>query len=117
MVNAIGQRAIEVRAFKESPIAKAMKYLENRWEGLTRFISDPRVPITSNAAERALRCSVLGRKNHQGSRSERGIYVTGALYSLIESAKLSGLEPRAYLKTAVEAHLRGDVVPLPHELR
>jgi transposase len=60
---------------------------------------------------------VLGRKNHQGSRSERGIYVTGALYSLIESAKLSGLEPRAYLKTAVEYHLRGDVVPLPHELR
>jgi hypothetical protein len=48
--------------------------------------------------------------------SERGIYVTGALYSLLESAKLNALEPRAYLKTAVDAYLRSEVVPLPHEL-
>jgi transposase len=70
VVEGIGQRAMEVRAFRESPLAKAVKYLENQWAGLTRFLADPRVPITSNAAERALRCSVLGRHNHQGSRSE-----------------------------------------------
>jgi transposase len=116
VVQAIGKRAMEVRAFRESPLAKAVRYLENQWDDLNRFLADPRVPITSNAAERALRCAVLGRNNFFGSRSERGVEVAGIFYSLIESAKLNGLEPRAYLKTAAAARLRGELVPLPHEI-
>jgi hypothetical protein len=42
--------------------------------------------------------------------------VAAILYSLLESAKLVGLNPTAYLRRAVEAALRGETIPLPHEL-
>jgi hypothetical protein len=62
IVNAIGLRTAELRAVPETPIAKAIMYLDNHWRGLVVFLSDPRVAIASNAAERALRSPVLGRK-------------------------------------------------------
>lgn len=55
IVDRIGARAMQVKALRDSPIAKAVKYLENRWDGLIRFVKDPRIPVTSNGAERALR--------------------------------------------------------------
>lgn len=116
VVARIGQRAMEVKALRESPIAKAVKYLENRWEGLTRFLADGRIPITSNGVEAALRNPVLGRNNHFGSKSVRGTQVAAIFYSFVESAKLNGLDPAVYLKTAALAHIRGQQVPLPHEL-
>jgi transposase len=67
---------------------------------LVRFLDDPRIPLDSNHVERALRAIAVGRKNHYGSRSERGTRVAALLYSLIESAKLCGVEPRAYLREA-----------------
>ena len=94
-----------------------MKYLENQWAGLIRFLDDPRIPITSNAAEAALRCLVLGRNNHFGSKSKRGTEVAAMFYSLIESAKMNDLDPGAYLRHGAAAFLRGERVPLPHELR
>ena len=115
ILNRLGQRAHETKVLPGSPVARALKYLENRWAGLIRFVDDPRVPMTSNAAERALRGLVLGRNNHFGSRSERGTEVAAIFYSLIESAKLNEIDPVAYLQAGAEAHLRGEVVPLPHE--
>ena len=56
-----------------------------------------------------------GRTNHYGSRSERGTEVAAQFYSLIESAKLAGVEPDTYLRAASRAALRSEVVPLPHE--
>jgi transposase len=58
----------------------------------------------------------LGRKNHHGSRSERGTEVAALFYSVIESAKLAGAEPDAYLRTAARLSIRGQRVPLPDEL-
>jgi transposase len=116
IVNRIGRRAMELKALPKTPIAQAVKYLENRWDGLARFVDDPRVPMTSNGAERALRGLVLGRNNHFGSRSKRGTEVAAIFYSLIESAKLNGLNPKRYLKIAAEAALRDETPPLPHEL-
>jgi hypothetical protein len=55
-------------------------------------------------------------KNHLGSRSKRGTEVAAILYSLVESAKLAGMDPSAYLKAAVAAALRGEIIPLPHEI-
>ncbi|MEM1023569.1 MAG: transposase [Myxococcota bacterium] len=75
-----------MKAFKGSPIAKALQYLENWWDHLTVFLDDPRVPLTSNAVERSLRGPVLGRNNHFGSRSQRGTEVAALFYSLIESS-------------------------------
>jgi transposase len=60
---------------------------------------------------------VVGRKNHYGSRSKRGTEVAALLYSLIESAKLCGVEPKAYLLQATRAALATPgTVTLPHAL-
>ena len=67
----------------------------------------------NNMTERALRGPVVGRKNHYGSRSKRGIEVAAVLYSLLESAKLSGRDPKEYLKQATLAALRKEPPLLP----
>ncbi len=65
-----------------------------------RFLGDPKIPLNTNGVERAPRGVAVGRKNHYGSRSERGTRTAAHFYSLIESAKLCGVEPRAYLREA-----------------
>ena len=100
----------------ESGLAKAINYMAARWSRLTRFLNDPCLPLDNNAAERALRGPVIGRKNHYGSRSRRGTEVAAILYSLLESAKIVGLNPTEYMHRAVDAALRGEVIPLPHEI-
>ena len=96
-------------------LGKAIAYMGGLWKGLVRFLDDPRIPLDNNATERALRGVVVGRKNHYGSRSRRGTEVAAVMYSLLESAKLAGIEPKAYLRHAVSAVLRGETPPLPHE--
>jgi len=99
-----------------SGLGQAIQYMSNRWSKATRFLDDPRLPLDNNAAERALRGLVLGRKNHYGSKSERGTQVAAIFYSLIESAKLAGVEPFAYLRDAAQVALAGGEPPLPHEV-
>jgi hypothetical protein len=64
-------------------------------------VDDPRIPLDNNAAERALRGPVVGRKNHYGSRSLRGTQVAALFYTLCESARLVGVDPHAYLLSSV----------------
>ena len=87
------------------------------WPGLVLFLDDPQIPLDNNGTERAVRGPVVGRKNHYGSHSLRGTEVAATLYSLVESAKLNGVEPRLYLRVAVRAGLRHETVPLPHEVK
>lgn len=108
--------ALEVRALPESGLGRAIAYMVKLWPGLLRFLDDPRIPLDNNATERALRGVVIGRKNHYGSRSRRGTEVAALFYSLVESAKLAGVEPRAYLRTATLAAIAGERIPLPHEI-
>lgn len=106
------------RALPESSLGKAIASMLGLWPGLTRFLADPRIPLDNNATERGLRGVVVGRKNHYGSRSRRGTEVAALFYSLIESAKLCGVEPKAYLLQAVRAALANPgTVTLPHALR
>lgn len=86
-----------------SDFGKAVRYMLERWAGLTRFVDDPRIGLDNNAAERALRGPVVGRKNHYGSRSLRGTEVAALYYTLCETAKLVGVDPRAYLLRALYA--------------
>jgi transposase len=88
-----------------SDFGKAVRYMLERWDGLTRFLTDPRIPLDNNAAERALRGPVVGRKNHYGSRSLRGTQVAALFYTLCESARLLGIDAHAYLHQAVQAAL------------
>jgi len=105
-----------VRSLPGTALHEAITYMTNRWSRLIRFVDNPALPLDNNPAERALRGPVVGRKNHYGSRSLRGTQVAALFYSLLESAKLVGLDPAKYLKTAVEAAFAGQPIPLPHEL-
>jgi len=116
IVLAIQKWALEAEALPESNLGRAIKYMGSLWDGLRVFLDDPLVGLDNNGTERALRGIVLGRKNHYGSRSVRGTEVAAILYTLIESAKLAGVGPHTYLKTAITAALRGQQTPLPHEV-
>ena len=106
------------RTLPESSLGKAITYMLGLWTGLTLFLDDPRIPVDNNTTERGLRGVVLGRKNHYGSRSERGTEVAALFYSLLESAKLAGVEPKLYLHTATRTALDNpNAIILPHELR
>ena len=107
--------ASRVREMPGSGLRKAIEYMGNLWKGLLVFLDDPRVPLHNNASERSLRGPVIGRVNHFGSRSKRGTEAAAILYSLVESAKLAGVDPNAYLEHAACCALRGEVIPLPHE--
>jgi len=109
--------ALEQRCLPQSPLGKAIRYMGDLWPGLVRFIDEPRLALDNNATERALRGVVVGRKNHYGSRSERGTEVAALFYSLIECAKLAGVEPDSYLRSAARSAIRQQIVPLPHEMR
>jgi hypothetical protein len=65
---------------------------------LTRYVDDGRIEIDNNAAERALRGVSLGRKNYLFMGSDAGGERAAAIYSLVETAKLNGLDPEAYLR-------------------
>ena len=96
---------------------KAVKYMLELWPGLTVFLDDPRVPIDNNHAERELRGVVVGRKNHYGSKSKRGTTVAAILYSLLESARLAGVNPESYVLEAARRAIRSPgAVTLPHDL-
>jgi transposase len=100
-----------------SDFGKAVRYMLERWTGLTRFLDDPRIPLDNNAAERALRGPVVGRKNHYGSRSLRGTQVAAVFYTLCETARLAGVDPQAYLLHAVFAAIaRPGAVTFPDAL-
>jgi len=108
--------ATRARSLPESGLAKAIDYMAGLWKGLVRFLEDPRIPLDNNGTERGLRGVVVGRKNHYGSKSRRGTEVAALFYTIIESAKLASVEPKAYLRLATYAALRGERVPLPHEV-
>ncbi len=63
------------RALPRSALGKAIAYTGGLWPGLVRFLSDPKIPLDTNCVERARRGVAVGRKNHYGSRSERGTRV------------------------------------------
>ena len=81
----------------KSELAAAFRYMRSRWSGLVRCFDDGRLALDNNAAERALRGVAIGRKNWLFAGSDRGGARAAAMYSLIESAKLNGLDPQAYL--------------------
>jgi transposase len=82
---------------QKSDVAVAIRYALERWTALLRFAEDGRVEMDNNAAERALRAVALGRKNYLFAGSDAGGDRAAAIYSLLGSAKLNGIDPEAYL--------------------
>lgn len=83
---------------QKSALAEAIRYALARWEALVRYSTDGRIEIDNNAAERALRTVALGRKNYLFAGSDAGGERAAAVYSLIGTARLNGLDPEAYLR-------------------
>jgi transposase len=86
---------------RKSDTAMAVRYALSRWEALLRYCDDGRIEIDNNAAERSLRTVALGRKNYLFAGSDAGGERAAAIYSLIGSAKLNGLDPEAYLRNVL----------------
>jgi transposase len=78
-------------------LAKAMRYALGRWESFTLYLDDARVAIDNNAAERAIRPISIGRKNFLFAGADAGGEILADAMTVIETAKLSGLNPEAYL--------------------
>lgn len=81
----------------KSDLAKAMRYALGRWPSFTLFLDDARVAIDNNAAERAIRPISIGRKNFLFAGADAGGEILADAMTVIETAKLSGLNPEAYL--------------------
>jgi transposase len=107
---------LEQRPLSSSPTAQVLGYLDNQKAGLKRFLDDPRIPLDNNQSERGYCWVAVGRRSFFGSRSKRGTEVAALFYSLAESARRVGVEPRAYFSAALAAALAGQTVPLPNEL-
>ncbi len=85
----------------KSELATAIRYALARWPALSRYVEDGRIEIDNNAAERALRDVALGRKNYLFAGSDAGGERAAAIYSLLGTAKLNGLDPEGYLRTVL----------------
>ena len=90
------------RVSGKSELAGAIRYATSRWPQLTGYCDDGCLAIDNNAAERAIRGIALGRKNWLFAGSDAGGERAAALYSLIETAKLNGIDPQAWLRDVLE---------------
>ncbi len=105
------------RVLPKSTLGRAIRYTDGIWPGLVRFLDDPRIALDNNQTERAMRGVAIGRKNHYGSRSLRGTRAAALFYTLVETAKLSGVEPAAYIREAALRAIREPgAATLPRDL-
>ena len=81
----------------KSDLAKAFRYALNHWKAFTLFLDDGRVAIDNNAAERAIKPVVIGRKNFLFAGSDAGGETLASAMTIVETAKFNGLDPQAYL--------------------
>ena len=81
----------------KGPLAKAIDYQFNHWKAFTRFLDDGRVCLSNNAAERAVRGIAVGRRNWTFCGSDSGGHRAAVMFTLVETAKLSDVDPKAWL--------------------
>jgi transposase len=90
-------RAERAKLSRHNDVAKAMDYMLNRWTAFTRFLTDGRICLSNNAAERALRTLALGRRSWLFAGSDRGGQRAAMMYSLVTTAKMNNVDPQAWL--------------------
>ena len=99
--------AQRLRVSAKSRLGEKLAYIHNHWDGLQTFLKDGRVEIDSNAVENLVRPIALNRKNALFAGHDEGGRAWGRIASLIETAKINGIEPFAYLKATLEAIAAG----------
>ncbi len=95
------------RISAKSRLGEKLAYISRHWDGLQIFLTDGRVEIDSNAVERTIRPITLNRKNALFAGHDEGGKNWGRIASLIETCKLNGVEPFAYLKATLRAIASG----------
>ena len=88
---------------------QALQKMVEQHTELTRFADVPELWLDNNRTERGIRGPVVGRRNHFGSKSRRGTEVAAILYSLVETAKVRGVDPAKYIVDAVTAARLGEI--------
>lgn len=116
--------AMKIKAMEELPrypaknlYGKALNYFLENYDGLTLFLTDSDVPIDNNAQERLLRSHVVGRKTWYGTHSERGAETAAVLFSIVETCKLNGVNPREYFEKLVQDLLDKKPAYTPSEFK
>ena len=99
---------------KSTLTGKAINYFYNQKKGLSHFLTNERVPLSNNAAERRQRCPVMGRKNYQAFRSINGADVGMFFYSMIESCRTNGIDASAYLLEMALRQLKSEKLETPY---
>ena len=87
---------------EQNALGKAISYLARNWIKLVRYTEAGYLPIDNNAAERAIRPFVIGRKNWLFSDTPKGATASAQIYSLVETAKVNGQEPYTWLRHVLE---------------
>lgn len=95
------------RVSGKSPIGEALKYIAKYWDGLILFLEDGRIELDSNAVERTIRPIALNRKNALFAGHDAGAQNWAMIASLIETCKLNGIDPNAWLTTTLTAIAQG----------
>ncbi|MEL6475535.1 MAG: transposase [Pseudomonadota bacterium] len=98
---------VRARVSAKSRLGEKLGYIHRHWNGLQTFMTDGRVEIDSNAVENLVRPIALNRKNALFAGHDEGGRAWGRIASLIETAKINGVEPFAYIKGTLEAIAHG----------
>jgi transposase len=119
LYRAMRGKALEVMGGypSKSKMGKALAYFLGAYEELTLFLTNPELPIDNNVQERLLRNPVVGRKTWYGTHSERGAETAAILFTLVESCKLVGVNPREYFKRLVADLHQGKSAYIPAEFK
>jgi len=104
------------KVLPRAALGKAIDYMQKYWQGLNVFLDYPELPIHTNAIEGAIRHPVVGRNNHRGSNNLKTAEMATVFYSIIETCKINGVDPRRYLMMTMSAILTKQPVPMPWDL-
>jgi transposase len=115
-IKAEAERKIDEYSSK-SGMGMAYAYFLKYFDGLTVFLTNAAVPIDNNTSERLLRSPVIGRKTWYGTHSRRGAATAAVHFTLVETCKMNGVNPRAYYLDAVARIHAGQVPLTPSEFK
>ncbi|MFV0302156.1 MAG: transposase, partial [Paracoccus sp. (in: a-proteobacteria)] len=96
-----------LRVSAKSRLGEKLSYIHSHWQGLQTFLTDGRVEIDSNNVENLVRPIALNRKNALFAGHDEGAIAWGRIASLIETCKINGVEPFAWLKATLTAIAAG----------
>lgn len=95
-------KEVEPKVVKKSKLGQAIHYSLSNWELLSNVLKDGQCELTNNGSERLIKNFVIGRKNYLFCKSTHGAKASAMIYSIVETAKMNGLNPFYYLKYLLE---------------